>query len=256
MNTEPRFSAPENLRAIADAGRALSRRRKRDGHWVFELEADATIPAEYVLLEHYMDRITPTRQAKIGAYLRRRQGEHGGWPMFHGGAFNMSASVKAYCALKAIGDAPDAPHMTRARHAILGHGGAERANVFTRIQLALFGAIPWRGVPVMPVEIMHLPKWFFFNIWAMSYWARVCVVPLLVLQALKPRARNPRRVRFDEIFCTPPDRVRDWIRGPYRSRWGMVFKHVDAVLRRTEPLFPKIVREPPSPRRSISWRSA
>jgi hypothetical protein len=44
-------------------------------------------------------------------------GEHGGWPMFHGGAFNMSASVKAYCALKAIGDAPDAPHMARARHA-------------------------------------------------------------------------------------------------------------------------------------------
>ncbi|AWV14818.1 squalene--hopene cyclase [Methylobacterium sp. XJLW] len=243
MNTEPRFSAPETLRAIAGAGRALGRRQRRDGHWVFELEADATIPAEYVLLEHYMDRITPERQARIGAYLRSTQGEHGGWPMFHAGEFNISASVKAYCALKALGDDPQAPHMARARQAILGHGGAERANVFTRIQLALFGAIPWRGVPVMPVEIMHLPKWSFFNIWAMSYWARTCVVPLLVLQALQPRARNPRRVSFEEIFRTPPDQVRDWIRGPYRSRWGVVFKHIDTVLRWTEPLFSKVARE-------------
>jgi squalene-hopene/tetraprenyl-beta-curcumene cyclase len=243
MNTEPRFSALENLCAITNAGQALSRRQNRDGHWVFELEADATIPAEYVLLEHYMDRITPERQARIGIYLRRIQGEHGGWPMFHGGVFNMSASVKAYCALKAIGDDPQAPHMVRARQAILGHGGAERANVFTRIQLALFGAIPWRGVPVMPVEIMHLPKWFFFNVWAMSYWARVCVVPLLVLQALQPRARNPRAVTFEEIFQTPPDQVRDWIHGPYRSRWSVVFKHIDTVLRWTEPLFSKLARE-------------
>ncbi|KMO15551.1 squalene--hopene cyclase [Methylobacterium indicum] len=242
MTTQPRFSAAEILRSIAGAGRALQRRQNRDGHWVFELEADATIPAEYVLLEHYMDRITPERQARIGTYLRRIQGEHGGWPMFHAGAFDLSASVKAYCALKAIGDDPQAPHMVRARRAILDHGGAERANVFTRIQLALFGALPWRGVPVMPVEIMHLPRWFVFNIWAMSYWARTCVVPLLVLQAVKPRARNPRGVTFAEIFRTPPEQVNDWIRGPYRSRWGVAFKAIDTILRWAEPAFSRIAR--------------
>ncbi len=242
MNTEPRFSTVDVMRAIARAGGALRRLQKRSGHWVFELEGDATIPAEYVLLEHYMDRITPERQRKIGVYLRRGQGEHGGWPLFHAGEFNLSASVKAYCALKALGDHPDEPHMARAREAILAHGGAERSNVFTRIQLALFGAIPWRGVPVMPVEIMHLPKWFFFNIWAMSYWARTCVVPLLVVQALRPCARNPRRVTFGEIFRTPPAQIRDWIRGPYRSRWGYVFKLIDTALRWTEPLFSKVAR--------------
>ena len=172
--------------------RALRGHQKSDGHWVFELEADATIPAEYILLEHYLDRIDDDLQAKIGVYLRRIQGEHGGWPLYHGGAFNISASVKAYFALKAIGDDPAAPHMARARKAILAAGGAERANVFTRIQLALFGEVPWRAVPVMPVEIMGLPKWFPFHLLKISYWSRTVVVPLLVLMALKPRARNPQ----------------------------------------------------------------
>ena len=234
-------SALEN--AIARASGALTGRQNDDGHWVFELEADATIPAEYVLLEHYLDRIDPVLEAKIGVYLRRIQGEHGGWPLFHGGAFNLSASVKAYYALKAIGDGVDAPHMQAARIAILAAGGAERSNVFTRIQLALFEQLPWRGVPAMPVEIMHLPRWFFFHLSKVSYWSRTVMVPLLVLMALHPRARNPRGASIQELFCTPPEEVRDWIRGPYRSHWGRVFKAVDRVVRIAQPAFPNSVRQ-------------
>ncbi len=235
--------SPESLDAsIAAAAAALSGRRRPDGHWVFELEADSTIPAEYVLLEHYLDRIDPELERRIGVYLRAAQGEHGGWPLFHAGAFNISASVKAYFALKCIGDDPDAPHMARARAAILAHGGAERTNVFTRVQLALFGEVPWHAVPVMPVEIMGLPRWFFFHLSKISYWSRTVVVPLLVLMALRPQAINPRGVHIRELFRTPPERVRDWIRGPYRSRWGVVFKHVDTVLRRVQPGFPRANR--------------
>src|SRR5437763_13711930 len=114
--TRPPTSIPPALdHAIEQAATALSRRQRPDGHWVFELEADATIPAEYVLLEHYLDRIDPELERKIGVYLRRIQGEHGGWPLFHDGAFNLSASVKAYYALRCIGDPADAPHMLRAR---------------------------------------------------------------------------------------------------------------------------------------------
>ena len=224
--------------AIAGAAGALTRRRHGDGHWVFELEADATIPAEYVLLEHFLDRIDAPLEAKIGVYLRDIQGAHGGWPLFHDGAFDLSASVKAYFALKAIGDDPEAPHMRRARHAILAAGGAERTNVFTRCQLALFGQVPWRAVPVMPMEIMLLPRWFPFHLSKISYWSRTVVVPLLVLMTKRPLARNPRKIDVQELFRTPPEQVRDWIRGPYRSRWGKFFRYVDAVLRAVEPLFP------------------
>ena len=229
--------------AVDMAGDALRKRQAPDGHWVFELEADATIPAEYVLLEHYLDRIDAALQAKIGVYLRSIQGAHGGWPLFHDGAFDISASVKAYFALKAIGDDPEAPHMVRARQAIHAHGGAEKANVFTRAQLALFGQVPWRAVPVMPVEIMLLPKWFPFHLSKVSYWSRTVIVPLLVLMALKPQARNPRGIDCQELFCTPPDEIRHWIAGPYRSRWGRFFKSIDAALRTVEPRFPALRRK-------------
>ena len=231
------------LDSINRAADALTRHQKSDGHFVFELEADATIPAEYVLLEHFLARIDPDLEARIGVYLRSIQGEHGGWPLFHDGAFNISASVKAYFALKAIGDDPNAQHMRRARKAILSAGGAERTNVFTRAQLALFGAVPWRAVPVMPLEIMHLPLWFPFHLSKISYWSRTVIVPLLVLMGLRPKARNPHEISIAELFLTPPDQVRDWIRGPYRSNWGRFFKAVDAVLRVAEPWFPKASRQ-------------
>jgi len=224
--------------AVARAAAALARRQRDDGHWVFELEADSTIPAEYVLLEHFLDRIDDPLEQKIGVYLRANQGAHGGWPLFHAGAFNLSCSVKAYFALRCIGDAAEAPHMRRARDAILAAGGAERSNVFTRAQLALFGQVPWRAVPVMPVEIMHLPLWFPFHLSKVSYWSRTVIVPLLVLMALRPLARNPRGIAIAELFRTSPAQVRDWIRGPYRSAWGRFFKGLDTALRAATPLLP------------------
>ncbi len=225
-------------RAVDRAGAALLRRQRLDGHWVFALEADATIPAEFVLLGHYLGRADVGLEGRIGVYLRRIQGAHGGWPLFYDGAFNLSAGVKAYFALKIVGDDVNAPHMIRAREAILAAGGAERSNVFTRAQLALYGEIPWRGVPVMPMEIMLLPRWFPFHISKVSYWSRTVMVPLLVLMAKKPRARNARGVGVAELFVTDPAVIGDWIRGPYRSVWGRVFKHVDRVLRWAEPHFP------------------
>ncbi|MFO1027075.1 MAG: squalene--hopene cyclase, partial [Acetobacteraceae bacterium] len=229
--------------AVERAAEALIRLQKPDGHFVFELEADATIPAEYVLLEHFLDRIDEPLQQKIGVYLRAIQGEHGGWPLFHDGAFNISCSVKAYFALKALGDDPNALHMRRAREAILAAGGAERTNVFTRAQLALFGEVPWRAVPVMPLEIMHLPLWFPFHLSKVSYWSRTVIVPLLVLMALKPRAANPRGVHIRELFREDPEQVRDYIRGPYRSAWGRFFKAVDVLLRAADPYFPSAQRQ-------------
>ena len=228
-------------RRIDAAAAALRSAQRADGHWVFELEADATIPAEYVLLTHYLGEEPDLElERKIGVYLRRRQSAQGGWPLFHGGALDMSATVKAYFALKMIGDDPEADHMRLAREAVLARGGAANVNVFTRILLALYGILPWASIPLMPVEITLLPAWFPFHLSKISYWGRTVLVPLLVLQALKPRARNPRGVRVDELFSAPPDQTGRQRKAPHQKRaWYEFFRFVDILLQKSEPLFPR-----------------
>jgi squalene-hopene/tetraprenyl-beta-curcumene cyclase len=226
--------------AVRKAADALSKLQRSDGHFVFELEADATIPAEYVLLRQFLGEPDDLElERKIGVYLRRIQGEHGGWPLYHGGPFDISATVKAYYALKMIGDDIDAPHMVRARREVLARGGARATNVFTRIQLALYGMGDWIDVPTMPAELILLPRWFPIHLSKMSYWARTVIVPLLVLMSKKPLARNPRGVRVDELYL--PSKRAKWVSNNADPKWlwTVVFNALDAVLKAAEPFWPK-----------------
>ena len=230
--------------SVGAATRGLLDLKQPDGHFVFELEADATIPSEYVLLRHYLaEPVDAALEAKIAVYLRRIQGAHGGWPLVHDGPFDMSASVKAYFALKMIGDSIDAPHMARAREAILSRGGAINSNVFTRYLLSLYGELTWRSVPVLPIEIMLLPMWSPFHLNKISYWARTTIVPLMVLAALKPRAHNKRGIGIRELFLQDPKTIRTPARAPHQSpAWFLLFSTLDKILRVIEPFFPKRLR--------------
>jgi squalene-hopene/tetraprenyl-beta-curcumene cyclase len=225
-----------------EAGDRLLELQKADGHFVFELEADTTIPSEYIFLNHFLGRLEPELEAELARYIRAEQSQrHGGWPLFFDGDFNISATVKAYYALKLAGDDPQAPHMVRARQAILDHGGAETANVFTRYALALFGQIPWHGVPAMPVELMLMPRWFPVTVWKFAYWSRTVIAPLLILAALKPRAMNPRNVHCRELFRVPPEERRRWNTNPTGKAWGEFFLALDRLLQPAErQLFPRL----------------
>jgi squalene-hopene/tetraprenyl-beta-curcumene cyclase len=226
--------------ARCGCGEALSKLQQSDGHFVFELEADATIPAEYVLLRQFLGEPDDFElERKIGVYLRRIQGDHGGWPLYHGGPFDISATVKAYYALKMIGDPIEAPHMAHARREILARGGARATNVFTRIQLALFGMGAWIDVPTMPAELILLPRWFPIHLSKMSYWARTVIVPLLVLMSKKPLARNARGVRVDELYL--PSKRAKWVSNNADPKWlwTVLFNALDAVLKAAEPFWPK-----------------
>ena len=227
---------------IEQAATGLRQMQADDGHWVFELEADATIPAEYILLNHFTNEIDPILEKKIAVYLRERQADHGGWPLYHDGNFDISASVKAYFALKLAGEDIDAPHMVKARAAILNAGGAAKCNVFTRITLALFGQVPWRAVPVMPVEIMHLPKWFFFHFSKISYWSRTVIVPLLILMTNKHQADNPLCVDIRELFLIPPEQEKNYLSNSTGTLAGSLFLWVDNILRLIDPLMPRNIR--------------
>ncbi len=215
--------------AIARAVESLLSLQHDDGHWVFELEADATIPAEYILLQHYLDKIDPATRAAdrppSARHPRRR------WRLAAVSRRRVRSQRHGQGLFRAEGGGrPDrcAAHGARAR----GDPGARRArrcNVFTRILLALFGEVPWRAVPVMPVEIMLLPRWFPFHLDKISYWSRTVLVPLLVLMALRPRPRNPRGITISELFVEPPQSVRDWIAPSSGSPVGHAFALLDRL---------------------------
>ncbi len=244
----------ENLRAGEIAGQKISldevvqRAQSRllssqaeDGHWAFPLEADVTITAEYILLNHYLGEINDEVEAKLANYIRRIQGEHGGWPLYHGGDLNVSASVKAYFALKLSGDDPEAPHMIKARDAILAHGGAKETNVFTRITLALFGLVPWRATPVTRIEVLYAPKWFPLHINKVSYWTRTVTVPLLILTALRPKAKNPRNIMIDELFTKSRFEEDYRIKNPTGHWLGKLMIVLDLLARPFESLIPSYI---------------
>lgn len=185
----------------------LARQHAAEGYWVAELEADTTLTSEYLMLRRFMDCVDPERERKAIRYLKSAQLPCGGWPIYHGGPAEISASVKAYFALKLSGVSADEPFMQQARTCILDKGGVPAANVFTKIALALFGQYDWRGVPSMPPEIMLLPKRFYFSIYAISYWSRAVLIPLLIIFAKRPQCHVPPEQGIDELYAQPPAEI-------------------------------------------------
>ena len=236
----PVAQADPLTRTINLSAAALLERQAEAGFWRFDLEADTTIPAEYILLQHFMGSVDKGRQQRLADYICSRQRADGSWPLYEAGPGNISATVKSYYALKMTGLEPGSTVMQKARQWILTHGGAENANVFTRIQLALFGQIPWRTVPAMPTEIVFLPHWFFFNLNKVSYWSRCVLVPLLILFARRPVYKPSHDVR--ELFLRPPEQLQhidQFVKGNWAKN---AFITLDRILKMLEPLIPHKLR--------------
>ena len=226
--------------SIKSAKSKLHEQQHDDGHWVYELEADCTIPAEYILMNHFAGEINEKTEEKIAAYLRIQQNEEGGWSLYTGGNFDLSCSVKTYFALKLIGDDQREEHMIRAKKMILNHGGAAHCNVFTRITMALFGQVPWRATPFIPAEVIILPKWFPFHIDKVSYWSRTVMVPLFILCTLKPSAANPRGIDIRELFIIPPEDEQNYFK--VTTPLKRAFLILDHMGRLAEKLVPAFIR--------------
>ena len=241
LNEIQPFTNP-NQRALDLAATALLGRQSADGHWRFDLEADVTISSEYVMLRRFFGSTEVEREKRIANYLKRRQLNNGSWALYHGGPGDISATVKAYFCLKMIGHGKNELHMMKARQWIRANGGAEAVNVFTRITLAIFGQIPWRTVPAMPVEIMFLPSWWFFNLSKVSYWSRCVIVPLLVIFSKKPQIELSEQEGVKELFLSEPMSLRNldsFGKGRFLKN---CFIALDRVLKTIDPLVPNFIR--------------
>ena len=240
LNGELAHTLPRLAQTLSRAVEALKSLQKPDGHWCGELEGDSILESEYLLMKFILGQERQamasgadgwTTLCKIAKCLREQQREDGGWGQFPGSGVDVSASVKAYFALKLMGDSPDAEHMVRAKECIRGHGGAERCNSFTNFYLACLGQISWNAVPAIPPELVFLPQWFYFHMTKVSAWTRTMILPLALVVTLRPTRELPAELGIDELYVDERERHRLSSKPDTPLAWNLFFHAIDRTLK-------------------------
>ena len=187
------------------------------------------------MLTHFLGAGDERRWRKIATYLRRQQRPDGAWAIYHDGPPDLNATVEAYFALKMAGVSAQEPAMRKARQFVLSAGGVPKVRNFTKVWLALFGQWDWRGVPVLPPELILLPHWFPLNIYDFASWARPTIVPMLVLLTERPVCPIAESARIDELYPVSRDRTDYSLSRPREVlSWKRFFHTADGLLRRYE----------------------
>jgi len=234
MQTQERVAASRVSQAIASSQNYLLSRQYPEGYWWADLESNATITAEVVLLHKIWGTDAARPLHKAETYLRQEQRDHGGWELFYGDGGNLSTSVEAYMALKLLGVPETDPAMQRARDFIVARGGICKTRIFTKFHLALIGCYDWRGIPSLPPWVMLLPASFPFNIYELSSWARGSTVPLLIVFDKKSVFQVNPTITLDELYTEGVNNVRFEL--PRNSDWTDLFVVLDDVFKLGEKL--------------------
>lgn len=247
--------------AIRRTREYLLSQQHEDGYWVGELEGDTILESEFILLLAFLGRVDSEQARRAAAYICAQQIPDGAWSIYPGGPIEISASVKAYFALKLTGHDPAADYMVRAREAILAAGGAERVNSFTRFYLALLGILSYDQCPAVPPEITLIPHWMPFNVYEMSAWSRTIIVPLSIMWAYRPAINLPDNLGIRELFVDSPENlpmtmgpaeVLDDLQQETWLDWGKFFRGVDLGLKALERLRLRPLRRK-ALKRAASW---
>lgn len=192
--------------------RWLLENQHEQGYWWADLTADATLESDWILLQLWLhapvDGVwNPPNRPLIDKAVRsilERQLPDGGFHIYPKGPSEISATVKAYFALKlAAGAEGVSPRdfteaLERAKDRILALGGIQAANSYTKINLSFFDLYPREGCPSVPPEMWLLPGNFMYQ---MSSWTRAIVTPLSIVHALNPRRPVPAGFDLKEIFA-------------------------------------------------------
>ncbi len=184
--------------AILRAQENLLGLQRPEGYWIGELMVDSTLVSDMVAYHHWNGKIDAEWQRKAVNHIFSMQLPDGGWNIYSGGPVEVSATIKAYLALKLSGVSVTDPRMLEAREVALHLGGVPRMNTFSKLYLALLGLYPWEYVPTIPCEVLLLGKWFHVNFWDMSNWSRAMLVPLAIINHFKPTRRVD--VDLDELY--------------------------------------------------------
>jgi squalene-hopene/tetraprenyl-beta-curcumene cyclase len=217
------------------AARALVAKQYPGGYWYGELTADATLQADYILLQMWLYPAEPggawnpptmSKIRKAARSILDAQKPDGGWSIYEPGPPEINITVRAYTALKMAGMDMENPSMQKALAVIRKLGGIQACNSYTKINFSFFDLFPRKFCPTIPPELMILPGNFLYE---MSSWTRSIIVPLSIVQALGEAKPTPGRLRVDEL--THPNRKFALQR---RDRIANLFITADKLLKRWE----------------------
>lgn len=200
-----RSEIPREINKIDDAVAAavdwLGENQAVDGYWVGMLESNNCMEAEWLLAMHFLGVTDDPKYPRVVQAILDHQRTDGSWQVYHGASGgDINTTVECYAALRAAGLDADSDELTRARQWIFAHGGLSRIRNFTKYWLALIGEWPWQQTPMLPPEMIFLPKWLPFNIYQFASWARGTMLPLTILSSRRPVRPLPPERRLDELF--------------------------------------------------------
>ena len=237
-------------RAVGD----LLSQQDAGGYWCAELEGDSILQSEYILLKWIVEQEDDPRLPKIANYLRSQQrAEDGAWVQYPGAKPDLSATVKAYFALKLTGDDINAPHMQKARDLILSLGGAERCNTYSKFYLAALGQMHYDSIPAIPPEMVLIPRWFYFHLDKVSAWSRTMIMPLSIISHYRPIRQLPEPMGIMELYVN-----HDYLHRPFVEfdkqllTWKNLFLGADKLLKVYERIRINPLRKP-ALRRIENW---
>jgi squalene-hopene/tetraprenyl-beta-curcumene cyclase len=248
MNTQLETAKSIEAGAEIAVGRARARLvnlQAPDGHWCGELTADTTLESDYILFQLWLyppseGRWDPPTRPLIDKAVRSifdRQLDDGGFNTYAEGPSEVSASVKAYVALKLAGVDVDDPRMSRLRRRIVDLGGIQAANSYVKINLSLFDLYPRRYCPSIPPEIVLLP---FHLLYQMSAWTRAIAVSLSIVHAANPRRPVPAGFHLGELWV--PGASPKFHHDRSLFSWHNTFLAADRFLKWWERTGPKTIR--------------
>ena len=223
-------------RSLERARAWLLERQEATGFWAGELEGDTTLESYMILLEAFFGRPASDKALALAHVIREEMLATGGWAQYPGGPAEISVSVLSYFALKVAGEPADAPHMRLSRDVIVGLGGVERANTYTKYHLAFFGQYAWGDVPAIPPEMVFLPGSGPFTVYDMSSWSRTIFVPLSILYALRASAPLPAASGVAELVAASNGTPGVARASADRGVWKKLFFGVDRALKAYERL--------------------
>ncbi len=238
LHVNPALLAASQEKIERAAGHLLSLQH-HDGYWCALLTADTTLESDYILLQLWMyppaeegpnaGVWSPPDRGRIARAVERilsKQLPDGGFNIYVKGPSEISASVKAYFALKLAGVPVDDERMVRLRERILALGGIQAANSYTKVNLSLFDLYPREGTPSIPPEIMLLPGKLLYQ---MSSWTRAIIVALAIVHAHDPKRPVPAGFNLEEIFL--PGRSTSFESNDSWLSWRRTFVHSDKILK-------------------------